>query len=235
MFLDSTEPDGPFLAAIEPVEPGCCANELISTLDALVVGPTQDQRDRGISSEVPDGTVVLGVDVDGGIATVDFSNQFTSGGGSMAMEGRVAQIVWTVTQFDGIDGVRFAVEGTVIDYLGGEGIDVSEPRTRANTTSMLPAILIEQPAHGATVDVPFTLAGMGMVFEGEFMYTIVDADGRIVLEDFTRALMPEIGVHGPFEVPIDVDIEGPGAVIVWEQSAKDGSQINVVEYPVVFG
>ena len=153
----------------------------------------------------------------------------------MAMEGRVAQIVWTATQFDGIDAVRFAVGGTVIDFLGGEGIDVSEPRTRANTTSLLPAILIEEPAHGATVDVPFTLAGMGMVFEGEFMYTIVDADGRIVLESFTAAQMPDIGIHGPFSVILDPDVEGVGAVIVWEQSAQDGSQIHVVEHPVVFG
>lgn len=233
-FLDSLEPDGPFLAAVAPGRPGCCDDELISTLDALLVGPTDDQQLLGVSSAVPAGTVLLGVELDDGVLTVNLSREFTSGGGSSAMEGRVAQVTWTATAFDGIDGVRFAIEGTVADYLGGEGIDVSQPRTRDNTLSMLPEILIEQPAFGETVQVPFDLTGMARVFEGAFLYAVVDGDGLIVLEDFTMARQPDVGIHGPYDVTLAPDVEGPGTIVVWEESARDGSRINIVEYPVTF-
>ena len=50
--------------------------------------------------------------VDGSVATVDLSAPFASGLGVFAEEARVAQVVFTVTQFEGIDHVRFRIDGT---------------------------------------------------------------------------------------------------------------------------
>ena len=51
---------------------------------------------------IPAGTRYLGVEVSGGVATVDLSREFESGGGSLSMISRVAQVVFTVTRIDGI-------------------------------------------------------------------------------------------------------------------------------------
>ena len=51
----------------------------------------------GMVNGIPDGTEVLGVDISDGVATVDLSEEFASGGGSLSMQLRVAQVVFTST------------------------------------------------------------------------------------------------------------------------------------------
>jgi germination protein M len=62
---------------------------------ALLAGPTAAERRRGYSSAVPSGTRLLGLTVKRGLATVDLSNRFASGGGSTSMNWRLAQLVYT--------------------------------------------------------------------------------------------------------------------------------------------
>ncbi len=54
-------------------------------------------------------------------------------------------------------------------------------------------------------------------------------------DGFTTAAQPDVNLFGPFKFTVDfeTDVDGFGAVIVFEQSAKDGSQINVYEVPVL--
>jgi spore germination protein GerM len=86
----------------------------------------------GSASTIPAGTQLRGIDVADGIATVDLSGQFASGGGSASMRGRVAQIVYTLTEFDTVQAVQFLVEGERVEALGGEGILLAEPQTRGD-------------------------------------------------------------------------------------------------------
>ncbi|MEO8323728.1 MAG: GerMN domain-containing protein, partial [Actinomycetota bacterium] len=79
----------------------------------------------GLDTQIPDGTEVLGIDIADGVATIDLTEEFESGGGSLSMRMRVAQIVYTLTQFDSVDGVLFMIDGEPVDSIGGEGIDVS--------------------------------------------------------------------------------------------------------------
>jgi spore germination protein GerM len=66
---------------------------------------------RGISSEIPEITRLLGVDVEGRVATVDLSSEFGQGTGeSLAL--RLAQVVYTLTEEpSNVIGVRLEIDG----------------------------------------------------------------------------------------------------------------------------
>ena len=72
-------------------------------------------------------------------AEVDLSAAFASGGGSLSMLTRVAQAVYTLTAFPTVHAVRFLIEGERVDAIGGEGVIVDPPPTRADLPGQAPA------------------------------------------------------------------------------------------------
>lgn len=218
---------GPYLAPVsrEGVE------DLEDSLAALLAGVTEAEAAMGLSSTIPEGTELLGVEVTDGVANVDLSGEFESGGGSLSMMGRVAQVVYTATRFDGVDSVRFLLEGRPLDVLGGEGLIIDEPQTRAAWTDLIPPILIETPTWGAMVEPGITIAGTAELESGTVSIVIVDADGLIIHEqniDTTPGQRSKFATSVSFE---EIPNPGMGSIIVWEW-APDGSQQHVLEYPL---
>ena len=110
---------------------------------ALLAGPTKAEAgDRTITTAIPDGTTLNGVSIKNGIATVDFSTEFDSGGGTASMRYRLAQVVYTLTQFSTVRSVVFQVEGQTVTVFGSEGIVLDDPSKRADWTDELPAIFV---------------------------------------------------------------------------------------------
>jgi spore germination protein GerM len=99
-------------------------------LKSLLAGPSDDEVAAGLFTAVPAGTELLGMDIDDGIATVDLSSAFENGSGSLAESLRLAQVVYTLTQFETIEGVSFRLAGEPVDLFGGHGIIVDRPQTR---------------------------------------------------------------------------------------------------------
>jgi hypothetical protein len=204
-------------------------------MNALLEGPSEPEEGSGLFTAIPFGVELLGLDLSSeGVITVDLSSEFEQGSGTAAETMRLAQVVYTLTQFRTVKSVRFAIEGEVIDEFGSHGIDVSRPQTRADYEGLLPAIVVESPSIGERVSNPVTVSGTANVFEATVSLKILDADGNEIARTFTTATCGT-GCRGDYSVsvPYNVDREQRGTIVVFESSAQDGSEINAVAIPVV--
>ncbi|MCO5178079.1 MAG: GerMN domain-containing protein [Thermomicrobiales bacterium] len=205
-----------------------------AAMQELLTGPSAEEQAAGMSTSVPDGTRLLGVTIsDDNIATVDLSGEFESGGGSLSMAARLAQVTYTLTQFSTIESVVFSLDGQPVDVFGGEGIILDHPVARADFEDLTPAIFVDTVAIGDRITSPVRLAGTANTFEATFQIQILAADGTLVVDQFATATSGT-GTRGTFDISVPFDITpGPATVVVFEYSAKDGSPINVVEIPVI--
>jgi hypothetical protein len=212
-----------------------------SAVRALLEAPIgAGEADLGFTSAIPAGTTVNAVRVDGPVATVDLSEQFASGGGSLSMQARVAQVVFTLTHFSSIERVRFELDGSPVSTIGGEGVP-AENVGRADFADVTPLILVESPTPGETVGAPLHVRGMSNTFEATVNYTLTEASPNIcpscaegvIAEGFTTATAGS-GTWGTFEFDIDFDVEQAGNVVlsVYEVSARDGMRINEATIPL---
>jgi sporulation and spore germination protein/immunoglobulin-like protein involved in spore germination len=206
-----------------------------AALEALLEMPDTAEQGAGVGSQVPAGTQVLGLTIDNGIATVDLTSEFESGGGSASMNMRIAQIVYTLTQFPTVKGVLFELDGRSVDVLGGEGVIVDHPVTRKDYRSLVPAILVTSPGIGEHVTNPVTVSGSANVFEANVTVEVVDAKGKVVGKEVTTATCGT-GCRGTFSVtvPYDVSSEQHGLIIVHDDDAAGtGTFPHEVRIPVV--
>lgn len=205
-----------------------------AAMQALLAGPTPDEQAAGMSSSVPAGTRYLGVAIgDDKVATVNLSGEYESGGGSFSMAARLAQVVYTLTQFPTIEKVTFSLDGQPVEVFGGEGIVMDHPVGRAAYEEWTPAIFVDTVAIGDHVSSPLRLAGTANVFEAVFFAEVRAADGSVAAKEMVTATSGT-GTRGTYDVTLTFDLPpGPATVVVYADSPKDGSAINVVEIPVM--
>jgi germination protein M len=225
---------GPFLVAVEREIPAT-QRIALATLRELVEGPSSEEASLvpGISTAVPDHTLALDVTLEDRIATVDLSREYESGGGSLSMFARLAQVVYSITQFPTVDAVQFELDGQPVTVFSGEGIEIDGPASRADMVDLLPTVFVDAPAAGAVYRSGDAVTGMAAVFEATFQYRLEAADGTVLAEDF--AMTDEGMGWGSFEFTIDYDVteQQLGTLTVWEESAKDGSEQALRVTPVV--
>ncbi len=211
-------------------------DSLRSALEALLNGPSATDAQQELTSAIPKGTRLRNVRVVAGVATIDLSTEFDSGGGSLSMTARIAQVVYTATQFSTIQKVLFEIDGKPVTALGGEGIVIDKAQSRADWESLTPAILLESPFPGDALASPVTVRGSANVFEAVFRVRIKDSSGQVLADERVMATSGT-GTRGTFneQIAYSIATPGPGTVTVYENSARDGSEINVVTIPVTLG
>lgn len=93
-----------------------------AALRALLAGPSRAERAAGIGTEIPQTTRLLDVSIAKGVAKVDLTSDYQTGAGSRSLQLRLAQVVYTLTQFPTVKRVRFEIDGSpVIDHPVGRG------------------------------------------------------------------------------------------------------------------
>jgi germination protein M len=221
-----------------------------AAMEALLAGPTEDEgahdlRVGTIGTQIPEGTTLLGLDVEGGVATVDLSAEFASGDiddqdrESWAI--RLAQVTYTLTQFPTVESVRFLVDGkpaAVIEGHEGSPIDLA---TRTAYADQRPGIFIDDPAWGGALADPLTVSGLAQIsgeppeFHAALVSRTTDA---ILVQQTVRPTCPsgcwQPPGGGPFRFQLSVPDVAQGDDLmlrVW-QIAVGGSEVGMVQYPL---
>ena len=195
-----------------------------AALRQLLAGPSLAERRAGLASAVPKGTRLLSVSVRSEIATVDLGGRFAAGGGSLSVRGRLAQLVFTLTQFPTVQAVRLELDGKPVSQFSGEGLIIDHALARDAFDDILPQVLIEAPLTGDRVPARVAVTGSADVFEGVFRLRLRDARGHVVAE--TRVQAPSgTGTRGPFHAALRVPrgVEGAMVLEAMVQSPKDGT------------
>ncbi len=94
----------------------------------LLAGPS----DPAVATTIPEGTKLRRLYLETNGVHVDLSQEFTTGGGSASMTGRLAQVLYTASSLDPEANVWVEVEGERLEVLGGEGLLLEQPLTRKN-------------------------------------------------------------------------------------------------------
>ena len=109
-----------------------------NAIKALIEGPTPAEQDTELSTAIPADTLLLGLRIEDGLATVDLSREFEVGGGSFNILSRLAQVVYTLTQFPTVDEVLFYIDGEPVEVFSGEGVVLGDPVERGDYATILP-------------------------------------------------------------------------------------------------
>ncbi len=168
---------------------------------ALLAGPTAPEAADGLGTAVPEETRFRNLVIADGVARVDLSKDFESGGGSLSLTLRLAQVTCTLDQFDSVTGVRFLLDGDLVNVFSGNGIILDQPVSCADYR--------EHVADGAPVP--------GGVFPGIWPFTSqAEMDGYLAGGDRTFTTPKEtarlsadryVGMRDPavFDPPTVID------------------------------
>jgi len=183
-----------------------------AALEQLFGGPSSTDRTDGLTTAVPANASPGSVTLVGGVAVVDLPQLSHSG---------LAQVVYTLTQFPSVRGVRTA-----------RSIGDTKPLTRANFEDVTPQILVEAPLPHEPVTSPLRMHGTANTFEATFDVRLLDAAGRKLLQQFVTATSGS-GTRGTYDVTLTFpDTATPRWLEVFEPSAENGEPLHKVRIPL---
>ena len=228
---------------VEHVDVPAAVNIGTVAIDTLIL--YRSGSDGSLRNLIPEGTEVRGLTITDGIATIDLSDEFAAPGGSLEEKARLAQVVFTLTQFPTVKGVNLEIEGEPVTTYGSHGLVLDGPQDRGDFEDLSPAIIVETPQPGDETSSRIRVAGTANVFEANVSYRLFDdsgnevdyrafdADGKPADKGYTTATSGS-GTRGTFEFIIEVDVPAGTSLVleVLEYSAEDGSPQNVVRVPI---
>jgi len=218
-------------AGLVPVLREVAATKAVGTaaIQSLLAGPNDTElgASPAMYTDIPNGTRLLGLAIENGLAIVTVSKEFDAGGDVATVRGREAQIVFTLTQFPTIVQVQIRTEGSLPPSHQDPSVG------RADFTDQLPAIWVDGPEWRGVLGNPGRVTGFANVFEAQFRVEILDAGGQPLLDVPVTATCGT-GCWGTFAVTLQyvTPSAGWGTLRVYDRSANDGSNEHVVDYPV---
>ncbi|PZM78080.1 MAG: hypothetical protein DKT66_27810 [Candidatus Melainabacteria bacterium] len=101
-------------------------DKLEAAITELLHGPTGEEEGQGLATEIPKGTILLGVTPLDDDYEIDLSRRFAASGGGASMETRMEQLKRTVTSVVGARKVYLNVEGKRL-VASSDGLEIQQP------------------------------------------------------------------------------------------------------------
>jgi len=101
-------------------------------LEQLFLGPNSKEKEDGFFTQIPADLNYQDIRLSPSLAVIVFDETFRMvSGGTAMINGMLAQIVYTATQFDTISYLNFELENKQYPIIiGGEGIIIDQPLSR---------------------------------------------------------------------------------------------------------
>jgi len=187
-----------------------------TSIKDLIDGTTPAEAAAGLSTAIPSGTAVRGLQIRDGIATLNLSPQFVTPGPQPSLAGRLAQVVYTLTSSSSVTGVVLEVGGTRL--VNFAGVDLTDPVGRAQVTAALPLVLLEQPGVGSSLSGTLAISGLtsGAV---SYIVQLLDPSGKLLTSVTNTAAS-----GGTFQQSVPFTITAPetGTLRLFAQPAGAG-------------
>lgn len=166
-------------------------------LKALFVGPNAAEHAAGLSNVIPAGSILEGLSFVGPVAYVDANSQFFASTSASSFLLRLAEVVYTLTDFQGVDSVQFYLHGTTIPNVAG--LQTAHALTRADLAAAIDDVLVTSPAPGDDVTSPITISGVSQ-FNGAMEVQVTDATGKLLLNTINTTTVGETFTYSyPFQ------------------------------------
>jgi Sporulation and spore germination len=183
-----------------------------SSMTNLLAGPDPSEASAGLTTDIPAGTALRGLEIRGGTATVNLSPQFAATAPTAALSARLAQIVYTITSFPNVTSVVIEIAKTrVVNFAG---VNLTNPVGRSQVTAAVPGVLLESPGVGSTLSGQLAVSGVASI-NGTYDIQLLEAGGKLLAnvtdtaavdEKFTQTLpftiaTPQVGEIKVFARP----------------------------------
>lgn len=114
--------------ALVAVQRSAFGKDIVETaVEELLKGPNGAEEESGISSEIPKGTILLGVGRKDDEIVLNLSRRFASGSGPTSMETRLEQLSKTLQGVAGSSKVYVNVEGERLTASATDGLEIQQP------------------------------------------------------------------------------------------------------------
>jgi sporulation and spore germination protein len=246
LITDETE-----TTVLLPVERSVSRTEdpAAAAIRQLLAGPTPEERSGSypgraanlarLSTSVPDGTNLLHVAIDNGVATVNLSSEFGMADDLPGLVYRQGQVVYTLTALPNVQRVALQVDGApTLVYEGHEGTPSAGPAVRELYFDQRRSVFVETPAWGARVEDPVNVRGTASI-DAPLRIALVDGASNTILAEqsvqptWDPCMPPD--AWGPFEARLTLAATHHPADLrlrIWEPPFAIGDPTVAIDYPL---
>ena len=101
------------------------------SINALIQGPTQEERQRGVYTEVPSGSEIIYISEQKDKVIINLNSAFVNGGGTDSLYKRLYQLIKTARLNSNLP-VYLYIDNQRADVVGGEGIMLTQPLSNSS-------------------------------------------------------------------------------------------------------
>ncbi len=100
-------------------------------INALIQGPKQEERQRGVYTEVPSGSEIINISEQKDKVIINLTSAFVNGGGTDSLYKRLYQLIKTAKLNSNLP-VYLYIDNQRADVVGGEGIMLTQPLSNSS-------------------------------------------------------------------------------------------------------